>query len=96
MSGILWTGDQEITGIQDLDLSRMHFSITYVLPDPKGKDTSEELGLLMVRDQEPGTGNLGPETVDLGQGFSLKIGDHTKKLSGSVIVGQENILSGNL
>lgn len=42
LSGIQLTGDIETTGTV-LDLSGLQFTITYVLPNPKGKDTTEEL-----------------------------------------------------
>lgn len=38
----LLTGEIEFTG-NILDLSGLQFSITYILPNPKGKDISEEL-----------------------------------------------------
>jgi len=44
LSGIQLTGDIETTGTV-LDLSGLQFTITYVLPNPKGKDTTEELWL---------------------------------------------------
>lgn len=44
LSWVQLTGDLEATGTK-LNLSGVQFTISYVLPDPKGSDTAEELGL---------------------------------------------------
>ena len=46
MSGIQLTGDLETTGA-DLSLSGLEFTITYVLPNPKGSDRFEEVGVFV-------------------------------------------------
>ncbi len=71
------------------DLSWLQFSITYVLPNPIGKDIKEEIWILM-------TGYTSLTGFDLSQGFTLRRGSTKKKLSGFVIESQENIISGNL
>lgn len=84
----LLTGEVQETGLL-LDLSWLQFVITYVLPNPVGKDTTEEIWLLM-------TWTASLTGIDLSQGFTLRRGSAKKKLSGFVYEGQENILSGNL
>jgi len=85
-----------------LDLSGLQFTITYVLPNPIWSDKAEELWLLITNCIDSGCNLLMPEWgtysggLDLSQGFSLKIGKSTKKISGIVNIGQENILSGSL
>ncbi len=82
------TGKKEETGLV-FDYSWLNFSITYVLPNPKGKDTNEEIWLLI-------TWYTSSTGIDLSQGFTLRRGSTKKKMSGIVYEGQENILSGNL
>lgn len=89
------TGEEIITGIL-YDFSWVTFEITYVLPNPKGKDTVEELGL-QISNEWLVTRDSGLVTkFDLSQGFTLRREKTKKKLSGFVIEGQENILSWNL
>jgi len=71
------------------DFSWVVFSITYVLPNPKGKDSTEEIWILI-------TGHTSLTGIDISQGFTLRRGSTKKKLSGIVHGGQENILSWNL
>ena len=84
----LLTGEVELTGIV-LDLSGLQFSITYVLPNPTGKDINEEIWILM-------TWTTSLTGIDLSQGFTLRREKTKKKLSGFVLEGQENIISWNL
>lgn len=59
LSGVQLTGDLETTGTI-LSLSGWEFTITYVLPNPKGSDTFEEIGLrINYRDEDNGTGDEG-------------------------------------
>ena len=109
LSGIDLTGDIETTGA-NIDLSGLQFTITYVLPNPKWSDTTEELGLVIDGNEKDVVGTNPPSAsadtspfikgvnsgIDLSQGFSLQIGKTKKKIKGTVYVGQENILSGSL
>lgn len=88
------TGDIQATWVL-LDLSWLQFSITYVLPNPKGKDVTEEMWLSITNDKLRIT-NSGINELDLSQGFSLRIGNKKKKINWIVHGGQENILSGSL
>lgn len=83
------TGDTELSWTFP-SLSWLSFFITYVLPNPKGSDKFEELGIKISP-----TPNRSGE-VDLSQGFSLHIGKTTKKIKGIVDIGQEYILSWSL
>ena len=59
LSGVQLTGDLETTGTI-LSLSGWEFTITYVLPNPKGSDTFEEIGIrINYRDEDNGTRNEG-------------------------------------
>ena len=75
-----------------LDLSWLQFSITYVLPNPVWSDKAEEIWLSITGTIEP----LNDGTIDLSQGFSLRMGKSKKKINEIVHIGQENILSGSL
>lgn len=83
------TGEIEETGFV-LDLSWLLFSITYVLPNPAGKDVIEEMGVQVEGEHPSLTG------IDLSQDFHLVVGTRKKKLTGVWEVNKENILSGNL
>ncbi len=83
------TGDIESTWIL-LDLSGLQFSITYVLPNPKGSDTFEEIGIKVD------SGNSLLTGIVLSDEWFLKIGTKKKKLSGILEINKENILSGSL
>lgn len=103
------TGDFESTGVF-LDLSWLQFTITYVLPNPKGSDKAEELWLKIdhrtierLNDGNMETWEVAKDyrlktidSLDLSQGFDLRIGTKKKKISGVVYIGQENILSWSL
>ncbi len=71
------------------DFSWTLFTITYVLPNPQGKDINEEFWLLI-------TGYAASTGIDLSQGFTLRREKTKKNLSGIVLGGQENIISWNL
>ena len=96
-----FTGDIQSTGTVP-NISGMHFTITYVLPNPLWSDTFEELWLKIMNYENSGRNFLTPEwgtnsgELDLSQGFTLRIGKSKKKITGKVIVGQENILSWSL
>lgn len=71
------------------DFSWVIFSMSYVFPNPKGKDISEEIWIWM-------TWYTSSTGIDLSQGFTLRRGSTKKKLNGIIHGGQENIISGNL
>jgi hypothetical protein len=50
MSGVHLTGDIAST-VTILDLSGLQFTITYVLPNPKGSDKAEELWVIITNDE---------------------------------------------
>ncbi len=107
----LETGEVESTW-DLLDLSWLQFTITYVLPNPKWSDKTEELGLLINRGEKHGQRNERmstwqeipvpsitsqlPESLDLSQEFTLRIEKNKKKIEGTIHVGQEYILSWSL
>lgn len=98
--GISWSGVQwsesVITGIvmtgNDIVWSWLSVHISYVLPNPIGKDIHEEVWILM----QYLSGTHGNDTRDLSQWFTLHIGNKIKKLQGIVHAGKEYLLSGNL
>ena len=73
-----------------MDLSGLQFSITYVLPNPKGRDITEEIGIKVDSQNSILTG------ISLSGGFYLKVGTNKKSLNGGLEINKENILSGNL
>lgn len=83
------TGEIQATWIL-LDLSWLQFSITYVFPNPKGKDVTEEIGIQVDTKNSSRTG------IVLSDEWYLKIGSKKKKLSWLWEVNKENILSGSL
>ncbi|MCX6824807.1 MAG: hypothetical protein NTY80_01155 [candidate division SR1 bacterium] len=83
------TGDLQYTGTL-VDISDIEFSIRYVLPNPKGSDTKEEIGIGVHSKKSPHTG------INLSDGFYLKVGSKKKKLGGILEVNKENILVGSL
>lgn len=99
------TGDIQNTGVM-LDLSGRQFTITYVLPNPKGSDKFEEIWLIFSGKKQTNPPSASADAspfikgaiskIDLSQGFSLRVGKSTKKLKGIVHGGQENILSWSL
>ena len=97
----LLTGDIQSTGTV-LNLSGLQFTITYVLPNPTWSDTFEELWLVIMNYEDSDRNFLTPEwgaysgELDLGQGFTLRIGKSKKKITGNFIIGQENVLSWSL
>ncbi len=86
-SGLQLSGDIKTTET-GIDLSWLDFKITYVLPNPKGKDNTEEIGILITST----TGWM----IDISSWFTLRIGTKKKKLNGMIELNKENILSGNL
>jgi len=68
----------------------LQFSITYVLPNPKGSDTFEEIGIKVD------SGNSLLTGIVLSDEWFLRIGTKKKKLSGILEINKENILSGSL
>lgn len=109
LSGIQLTGNIETTG-DALSLSGLKFSISYVIPNPKGTDKSEELWLLIdygTMEQWKDGGVMSGESskdyplktkdfLDLSQGFTLRVGKSKKKIKENAVIGQENILSWSL
>ncbi len=87
MSGIQLTGDIQSTGII-LDLSWLDFKIIYVLPNPKWKDISEEIWILIT--------SMTGWQINLSSWFTLRIWTRKKKLTWVLEINKENILSGNL
>ncbi len=99
MSDIQRSGDS--LSWPSLILSWAHFLITYVLPNPKGKDTHEELWLLITwtifvwswQDKQTLTAI---QTIDMFPDFFLRIGKTTTPLASKVSLNQEHIFSGAL
>ena len=83
------TGDVESTWTL-FDLSGLQFSITYVLPNPKGKDITEEIGIKVDSQNSIMTG------INLSDEWYLKISTKKKKLKWNLEINKENILSGSL
>jgi len=73
-----------------LDLSGLKFSITYVLPNPQGKDITEEIGIKVNTRNSTMTG------IDLSDNRYLKIGTKKKQLRWFLQMDKENILSWSL
>ncbi len=95
-TGAFQTGEYSWNELSWFNISSgLVFKITYVLPDPMGSDSAEEMWIL-VQNSWSDIQKWFEEYLSLSSWFSLEVNGKKKKIQGILTIGQETILSWKL